>query len=266
MTKDKGTMKTIYDALITVLIFGMAFQSPAAWSAPSPNCKVLISDTREGDHLSKKEFRNLKYRIVGVKEGHEIRSVGFLHQDEIALAFDLDGSMKIYYNGMEALLDRHSDLSFEVIPVEHELDITKHDMIFIYKNLAGTKVEAAIQGLFDVSRSEPRLISGYNQVAAICSIMRADNCEQTMGLQFHLDKLIRELVEFGYTSPNHRPKVLVSKEAGSPEQFLKTLSGMDVSDAIRVMERNGEVFFATMMLAMMGMAIVFFGSIYFGLI
>ena len=235
-------MKTTSRMLIQIIVFCLAFQSPAAWSAPSPNCRVLVSEFKEGSQLSSSAFRNTEYRIVGVKSGDEVRSPGYLQSNEVALGFDLDGTIKIYFNGMEALLDRNSDLSFEVIPVDHELDLTRHDMIFVYRHLAGTKVEKAIKSLFDLNRSERQVITGYNQVAAVCNIMRADRCAETEPLQYHLDKLIRELVVLGQSAPNYRPTVFVSKEAKSPEQFLKTLSGLDVSDKARVANRNENIF------------------------
>lgn len=256
-------MKLSARLLISALVIGLAFQSPVAWSSLSKPCRVLISDKREASPMNLYDFRNFEYRVVGGKGGNEASSVGHLREDEVALGFDLDGSLKIYYGGMEAMLDRASELSFEVIPVDHELDLTRHDMIFIYRNLRGTKVLKAVKNLFRQDRAQRQRTPGYNPVDAICKIMRADNCTEDTVNQYHLDQFVKELILRGGYSYHHNPEIYVSAEVKSPERFLKQLSGMNVTDTHRVADKwaqrimGGMIIVSAGMMAMMVVIIVF---------
>lgn len=261
-------MKLSARLLISALVFGLAFQSPLAWSAGAKPCKVLISDHKDASPMNAFDLRHFKYRVVGGKSGHESRATGHLSIDEVALGFDLDGSVKIYYRDMEAMLDRSSDLSFAVIPVEHELDITRHDMVFIYRNLRGTKVMDAVKSLFATNESERKKIPGYNPVDAICKIMRSDNCAEDTINQYHLDKLIKELIIAGSFSYTQSPEIYVNAEVKSPEQFLKKLTGMSVADSHRVADKwaqrimGGAIIISGGMMA--GLLILIISDMYFG--
>ena len=261
-------MKLSARLLISALVFGLAFQSPLAWSAGTVPCKVLISDHKEASPMNEYDLRHFKYRVVGGKSGHETRAIGHLNNDEVALGFDLDGSIKIYYGNMEAMLDRSSDLSFAVIPVEHELDITRHDMVFIYRNLWGTKVMDAVKSLFATNESERKTIPGYNPVDAICKIMRSDNCTEYTLNRYHLDKLIKELIIAGSFSHTQSPEIYVNAEVKSPEQFLKKLTGRSVADSMRVADKWAQrIMGGTMIVAsgiMAALLVLIISDMYFG--
>lgn len=219
---------------LLVLLIGLAPLS--AFPAGTDSCSVMVSEKNKRESGREVEFHRVPFRIVGVKDGISVNKTGFLENDDVAVTFSLDGKIRLFYGDMEAIFERKSDVTFEMIPAIHELDITQHDVILIYKNLPGS-VHKSIKALFDYGSGKNPVVRGYNCVDAVCRIMTSGSGDEVQTNIFHQERAFSELVSMHKYRSDMKAEIYVSQRAGSLDQFYQKLKDERSSDGLSRAER-----------------------------
>ena len=208
-------MKRLISQILLLLLFLPQVALP---SDPLGSCEILVSEEKFGGRGDNFLLSRTSYRVTGVSEGATINATGFLGDDQLAVAFNLDGSVKLFYGKMEAILEKDTPMTFQVIPVDHDLDLREHDVILVYKKI-NKSLKAAIENLFSFATNERLRIPGYNCVDALCKVLRGDTGEYVEANVFLPEKFMEELVGMSSWKTGYRVSAYVSPRAKSLEDF-----------------------------------------------
>lgn len=204
--------------IFQILLLSLFLPQLALPSDSLGSCEILVSEEKFGGRGDNFLLSRTSYRVTGVSEGTKVNATGFLGDDQVAVAFNLDGSVKLFYGKMEAILEKNSPMTFNVIPVDHDLDLREHDVILVYKKI-DKQLKTAVENLFSFATNERVQVPGYNCVDALCKILRGENGEQVEANVFLPENLMEQLIlmSSGFRTP--KISAYVSSRAKSLEDF-----------------------------------------------
>ena len=219
---------------LMLLLVGMTHLS--AFPAGKESCTVMVGERIKQDNARNHLYQKIMYRVVGVKDGIEVNAKGFLGKNDVAVTFDLDGKIRLYYGDMEALFERKTDVTFEVIPALHELDISEHDVILIYKDLPRRVLEP-IRSLFEFGSGSNPVVPGYNCVDAVCRVMRSVRGDEVQANIFHTESAFSELISMHKYRSDMKADIFISSRAGNLEGFYHKIKDGRTTDGLSRAER-----------------------------
>lgn len=208
-------MKRLISQILILLLFLPQVALP---SDPLGACEILVSEEKFGGRGDNFLLSRTSYRVTGVSEGSKVNATGFLGDDQMAVAFNLDGSVKLFYGKMEAILEKNTPMSFQVIPVDHDLDLREHDVILVYRKI-NKPLRTAVENLFSFATNDRVQVPGYNCVDAFCKVLRGETGEYVDANVFLPEKFMEELVGMSSWKSGYKVSAYVSTRAKSLEDF-----------------------------------------------
>lgn len=221
---------------VRILVVMIGLLPLTALSGGKDSCSVMVGEKIQHGHSRNYMYEKISYRVVGVKDGIEVNARGFLDKNDVAVTFDLDGRIRLFYGDMEALFERKTDVTFEVIPALHELDISEHDVILIYKDLP-KRVLDPIRNLFDFGSGGNPVVPGYNCIDAVCRVMRSVRGDEVQANIFHTESAFSELISMHKYRSDMHADIYISSRAGSLEGFYHKLKDGRTTDGLSRAER-----------------------------
>lgn len=230
--------------LSKILVFFMAANTLAtpSYAITKEPCQLLMSDWHQDKDSDKKPFKGLLYKVFTTKEkkkkeGDRVRSNRYLGKDDFAIGFNRDGSLKLYYGGKEALFDRADELSFQITPVDHNMELRDHDVFVIYRSPYGG-VREKIQAMFEVNPDNATLSPGYNCVDMTCQLLELGDGSEFETRIFQPEELFRALLWKSYYTGDI--EILVSDDIKNPKNFYDMLYGLKKKDGFSLIDETAE--------------------------
>ena len=218
-------MKKILFKAISLLLC-LVFVAPSTYAITKKPCDVLVTESLQDGKTLWYPFSDVKYRVIRKKgedgvDGTRVRSNAYLKKGDFAVGFDRSGAIKLYFGGREAILSRTVGLTFDVIPVEHQMDLDEHDVFIIYREIFGPSLKE-IKRIFSDEDGQQTL-QGYNCVDATCQIISREDGAEVAAKIFQPEGLFQYLIQKSIESPYYAPEVLVKEDIKTPQKFYYML-------------------------------------------
>lgn len=247
-------------AKAVALLLCLTLVAPPCFAKPKTSCDVLISDSYKDEEERQKPFNLIKFRQFRQtkkgEEGHGVRSNRYLKEGNLAIAFSRDGALKLFYGDREILFDKNGDLTFNVTPVEHQMDMLDFDLIIVYKNIRGD-LRRRIEKVFNPEPQQIVETPGYNCVDAICRIIKLDDGYEVDTRVFKPDDLIVGLIRNGRGNIYFDMEVLVAENYKTPGKFYSKMQFDKYRDPFTPLDFIGEITVAGVVLGTGAMGFVF---------
>lgn len=241
-------MKRLLSKFVVFFMAGNTLATPS-YAITQKSCDVLVTQSLQDGKTLWYPFSEVKYRVIKKKgedgvDGARVRSNAYLKEGDFAVGFDRTGAIKLYFGDKEAILSRTVGLTFEVTPVEHQMDLEEHDVFIIYREIYGSSLKE-IKRIFS-SEDGQQTLQGYNCVDAACQIISSEDGEEVDTRIFHPEGLFQYLIQKSIESPYYAAEVLVKKDVKTPQKFYYMLKNNKYKDGFSGFE-DASKFMATVL-------------------
>ena len=231
-----------------ILVFFMAANMVATptYAITKSSCQLYMSDWINDEDAEESPFKNVEFKVYSKKQKkdkHEtpIGAGSILGNNDFAIGFNRDGSIKLYFGDKEALFDKVSDLSFQVLPVDHSMELGDHDVVVIYRDIRRSDRER-IGAIFEVDSDEVNQVPGYNCVDLACRVLELSNGDRVAGGIFQSEEMFLALLNrkaafYGGI------EVWVVDEVKTPRRFHEMLQNEKNHDQFTALDSVGEFTF-----------------------